>query len=67
MELEQERGKKKLYARTSILICINPHSSTGMILLNAVERRGNTVFSLFKEWVDVRMQDALIQNKVNQT
>jgi hypothetical protein len=50
MEFEQERKrKKKLYARTSILICINPHSSTGMILLNAVERRGNSVFCLFIE------------------
>jgi hypothetical protein len=29
--------EKKPSARTFILICINPHSSTGMILLNAVE------------------------------
>jgi hypothetical protein len=38
-----------------------------MILLNAVERRGNSVFCLFIEWVVVRMQAALIQNKVIQT
>jgi hypothetical protein len=44
-----EKEKKKLYARTSILICINPHSSTGMILLNAVKRTGNTAFCLFEE------------------
>jgi hypothetical protein len=34
-----EKEKKETSARTSILICINPHSSTGMILLNAVERK----------------------------
>jgi hypothetical protein len=59
--------EKILCARTSILICINPHSSSGMILLNAVERTRKDSVLLFEEWVTKRMQNELILNKVKQT
>jgi len=44
-----EKEKKKLYARTSILICINPHSKHWYDFIKRCGEKGNTVFCLFEE------------------